>query len=1340
MAEQWYCLTAEETRVLEALPTAMGIFQFRKGMNHLLLLTDGLCRLMHCERETILAEEDRDFTAFIHHDDRKALRDAKQFSLLHPDEEYQFFCRLRTGTEKYRRFSVRGQSRILPDRSSLIYFYLSEVTEITTQDLKLQNIQRNKMLKEILDTTQTAIFWKDTDRRFLGVNRAFLEYYGFKNEKELIGKNDEEVGWHTDPEQYKNDELEVLQKGIRTHRVPGKCMARGENRDITASKSPIYENGKIVGLVGSFEDVTTELGQRREIDRLNAELKKRVDEYDMLMKSSGVGIIKLRMGQDLSVEECNDTAYRILGITKQELAERFRSASAAEQGEDGPDELLQLRQKAEDALQKKHSSIAFTMKLPKKKSFVWINGVGTFTDYDRQTRRPARLFAVFRDITDVVRSQEKLRAAKLREERSKLLESENARLNRILGNLPAGILTVAIQNGTPVRMFVNNHLAKYLGIQYGVAAIDSFERFLVYIHPEERERVRADLGALLQDRKSSGSNMRIRNMQTGKYVWVHVEGRLHREKTGEDYLYLAYTDIDALMNAEAELRDSRRIYAATVRAAQLVMWEYDIPAHRIIMSDDPYTTVDFLKFGMSRYTENVPMSVADYIDENDVPAFLEMYRKVEAGQDATCDVWYKTRPGVEARCERITYTVMHDSDGNAVRAYGMGRNITAEKKVEERYEREMNTLRQTRDFALLFKSHCDLTSNEILEYDTKDPELFSARTDETYDHTLEKFLCQTLSPADRKALTDRLDRKKMLRRYQQGEMQSAIQYRASVPDSAPVWIRLAIHTYMMPQTGDIECFLYAYDVTQKVLEEQIITQLANLGYDEIGLIYVRTGSCRMYRMNGTGGEALTDTADYEKEVLEQIRRRLPEEQQEETLRMLRISSVVKELQKETGFSLSCGLHGSGGALRQKLFQMSYLDSAKDTIFFCMSDITKQTEHERQQIEILAAARKEAVAANEAKSDFLSGMSHDLRTPLNGVIGFTELAMKEENPDRMRDYLSKIRLSGKLLLDLVNDTLDLSRIESGKLTLEPEAVSSRAMLEEVVTALRPSADMKNVTLDADPLTFPQDTVWADRLKVQKIVLNLLSNAIKYTPSGGTVTMNVTRLDPPDNGRTHRLVVRDNGIGMSTAFIERIYDPFSQEHRKEAQGITGTGLGMTLVKRYVELMNGTIRVESHVGKGTAFTVDLPLQEVSAAKAEQKAVRTAEKNLTGKQVLLCEDNMINEEIAAVLLQEKGMKVDWAKDGSEGLSMFRESKPGYYDLILMDIQMPVMDGLTATREIRALHRPDAADIPIIAMTARAFAEDVKKCLDAGMNAHVAKPIEPEQMFRVLADSFPKG
>lgn len=1340
MAEKWYSLTEEETRTLQSLPMVMGIFQFRKGMNHLLLLSDGLCRLMHADREMILSAEVSDFSTFIHRSDRTALQEAEQYVLLHPDKEYQFFCRLRPGSGSYRRFSVHGQSRMLPDRSSLIYFYLTEVTEITKQDLKLQNIQRNEMLKEILDTTQTAIFWKDADRRFLGVNRAFLEYYGFQDEKQLIGKNDEEVGWHTDPAAYKSDELEVLQKGIHTYRVPGKCMARGENRDITASKSPIYEKGKIVGLVGSFEDVTNELAQRREIDRLNAELKKRVGEYDMLMKSSGVGIVRLRLDRDWAVEECNETAYRIMGYSKQEYEESFRGTSIPYFKRIDSEDIRQFRQNIEDALQKRRTHISFTMKLPKKRGFVWINGVDTFREYDRKTGKPALLYVIFRDITDVVRSQEKLRMAKLREERSRLLKNENQRLNRIVGNLPAGILTVALQDAKPVRIFVNDHLAKYLGIQYGITEADSFELFLRYIHPEERERVRNELGALLRNRGQIGSNMRIRNMITGKYVWVHVEARTRREKTGEEYLYLAYTDIDALMKAEAELRDSRRIYAATVSAARLVMWEYDIPAHRVIMSDDSFTSGDYPKFGLGRVTEDVPMSTARYIDENDVPAFLEMYRKVDAGQDASCDVWYKSRPGVEARCERITYSVIRDGDGRAVRAYGMGRNITEEKKAEERYDRELNTLRQTRDFALLFKSRCDLSSNEVLEYETKNPELFSARADETYDHTVEKFLCQPLRAEDRRMLSDRLDRKKMLHRYQQGEMQSTLEYKASVPDSTPVWIRLAIHIYLMPQSGNIECFIYAYDITQKVLEEQIITQLANLGYDELGLIYVRTGVCRMYRMNNTGGETLTDTADYEKEVLEQVRIRLPEEKREETIRALQIGSVVAELQKGTGFALSCSLRSSEGSMRQKLFQMSYLDDARDTIFFCMSDITRQTEHERKQIEILAAARKEAVEANEAKSDFLSGMSHDLRTPLNGVIGFTELAMKEEDPARMRDYLSKIRLSGKLLLDLVNDTLDLSRIESGKLTLEPEAVSSRALIEEVVTALRPSADMKNVTLDADPQMYPQDTVWADRLKVQKIVLNLLSNAIKYTPSGGKVTMTVTHMDPPYNGRTHRLVIRDNGIGMSEAFVKRIYDPFSQEHRKESQGITGTGLGMTLVKRYVELMDGTIAVESHVGKGTVFTVDLPLQEVSAAKEEQKAVRTAEKTLAGKRVLLCEDNVINEEIAAVLLQDKGMKTDWAKDGSEGLSMFTESRPGYYDLILMDVQMPVMDGLEATRKIRALHRPDAADIPIIAMTARAFAEDVKKCLDAGMNAHVAKPIEPEQMFRALADSLSKG
>lgn len=398
-----------------------------------------------------------------------------------------------------------------------------------------------------------------------------------------------------------------------------------------------------------------------------------------------------------------------------------------------------------------------------------------------------------------------------------------------------------------------------------------------------------------------------------------------------------------------------------------------------------------------------------------------------------------------------------------------------------------------------------------------------------------------------------------------------------------------------------------------------------------------------------------------------------------------------------------------------------------------SDVTPTYEMERRRLAELEAAKLEADRANEAKSAFLSGVSHDIRSPLNGIIGFTDLALGEEDESRRREYLEKVRSSGDLLLDLVNDTLELSRIESGKMTLDPEIVNIRELAMSVVTALRPSAEMKSLDFEAPPEAFPDTTAWADRLKLQKVFLNLLSNAIKYTRDGGHVQASIEVIEPPGDGCNYRITVEDTGIGIAPEFIDEIFEPFSQEQRKESASVMGTGLGLSIVRRIVDLMEGTITVRSEVGVGSRFTVDLPLKRVGDVQAEIVEARRQTISLSGKTVLLCEDNYLNAEIAEFMLKEKGMRVDCASNGKEGLEMFADSEPGTYDAILMDVRMPIMDGREATRAIRKLDRPDAESIPIIALSADAFEEDIRDNLEAGMNLHVTKPIRSDQLFEAL-------
>ena len=391
--------------------------------------------------------------------------------------------------------------------------------------------------------------------------------------------------------------------------------------------------------------------------------------------------------------------------------------------------------------------------------------------------------------------------------------------------------------------------------------------------------------------------------------------------------------------------------------------------------------------------------------------------------------------------------------------------------------------------------------------------------------------------------------------------------------------------------------------------------------------------------------------------------------------------------------------------------------------------------QREYSEALQKAKDEADKANAAKSTFLSSMSHDLRTPLNGIVGFTDIALREDDPDKKQEYLSKIKDSGSLLTDLVDDTLELSRIESGKMELTPVAVDGRVLCMTVVSAVHGAAEAKGIQLTTDFSGYRDGTWLIDRLKLQKVLLNLLSNAIKYTPAGGHVRLTVASLEPPEGGFSHRFTVEDDGIGMSEGFQEKMFEPFSQEHRPEAGTAMGTGLGLAIAKRIVDLMGGRIAVQSQVGKGTVFAVELPVKAAPQADGTPAEDREDEVTLAGRRILLCEDNQLNAEIAVHLLRDRGMEVDCVENGQAGVERFISSGEGEYAAVLMDIRMPVMNGYDAARAIRSSGHPDGEAIPIIPMSADAFEEDKRLAAEAGMNGYVTKPVDREQLYQTLVD-----
>lgn len=405
------------------------------------------------------------------------------------------------------------------------------------------------------------------------------------------------------------------------------------------------------------------------------------------------------------------------------------------------------------------------------------------------------------------------------------------------------------------------------------------------------------------------------------------------------------------------------------------------------------------------------------------------------------------------------------------------------------------------------------------------------------------------------------------------------------------------------------------------------------------------------------------------------------------------------------------------------------DGEVENIVVAIQDIDEEKERDERQKQALKEAYDAAMKANRAKSDFLSTMSHDIRTPMNGIIGITTIAESHlGEPEKMEECLGKIKVASHHLMDLINDVLDMSKIESGKVNLLESEFSMKELVDSLAMVLQPQMKEKEHHFTVNMHDIVHDYLKGDVTRLNQIFINILGNSIKYTERHGQISMELMELhSSSENYANYKIVITDNGIGMSREFLPHLFETFTQEEKSARSEYKGTGLGMAITHNLISMMGGSVEVESEEGYGTVFTVYLPLKIVDrdseATKASDK--KNTLETYAGYRFLLAEDNELNREVAAEILQARGALVETAVDGKEAVRLFAESERGYYDAILMDIQMPVMNGYEATQEIRRMQRKDADTIPIIALTANAFAEDAQRAKKAGMNAHISKPID---------------
>lgn len=519
-------------------------------------------------------------------------------------------------------------------------------------------------------------------------------------------------------------------------------------------------------------------------------------------------------------------------------------------------------------------------------------------------------------------------------------------------------------------------------------------------------------------------------------------------------------------------------------------------------------------------------------------------------------------------------------------------------------------------------------------------------------------------------------------------------------------------------------------------EHEILENVIKAEFDFIIYVDIKMSLAKVIVASETADVMLSDVADYNELKRNVISVFVHPEDQEYCAVQLSLAHIQKELEEKKDIFVEYRFL-CGKSYRRKKLRIYYHNEDKNILVLVRRDVTDCYEEEQKQNIRLHDALMEARRINQEKNEFLERMSHEIRTPMNSIIGLSYLTSEHvNNQKQVLENLTKLNISAHFLLSFMDDILNLSKVESGNVALIQESILLDEFLEEISSDISKKAEKKSICFFLGKRGEFAQKYSFDVEKLEKAFVNILENAVKFTQPEGKIDFIVEKAQDTEEETTFRFEIRDNGIGIKRDFLPHIFEPFKQETNCNTTLNGGTGLGLAIAKNIIEFMGGRIDVYSEQGKGSAFVVTLTLQkaeEETAEAYEQNKSEGMNYNFAGKRALLVEDNEINIEITKGILLHKNLEVEVAVNGEEGVACYLEHEPGYYDIILMDIRMPVMDGLMATKQIRSSKHADSQNIPIVAMTANAFEEDVRKSFEAGMNAHLSKPLDIKQMYCVL-------
>ncbi len=663
----------------------------------------------------------------------------------------------------------------------------------------------------------------------------------------------------------------------------------------------------------------------------------------------------------------------------------------------------------------------------------------------------------------------------------------------------------------------------------------------------------------------------------------------------------------------------------------------------------------------------------------------------------------------------------------------------AHDNLERKYEEEILYREKAVSEDVLASTRMNLTERIVEEMRVGKQDGYEKQ----YRHKLE-FAERIEAFCKKSWLTDeqkqRLSPEGLLEQFKQGVTKVSEKYIAELKDGTHVWVCVEANLVRRPESEEVIAFIYSRDITRERVLGHVLERIMSFEYDEIYTVDSANAKYEVLAIGQYALDAQQVSGSYQEKLDSLVERAVSEEDQEKLRRELCIENMCKILCREQTHLLEVTLISKSGKARRKRVRCMYLYEDIGTMLVTITDIEDVVKAEKEKQEQLEEALQMAREANKEKSRFLANMSHEIRTPMNAIIGLNSIIKESiNNSEQILDCSDKLDSASRYLLALLNDILDMSRIESGNMVLAHEPFDGEKFWENVNILAKAQADMALVQYIFERECGVPGIYLGDATRLQQIMINLINNAIKFTSENGYVKVCVTESEAEEGYAAVNVMVEDNGIGISEEFLPEVFGIFTQQHAGSTTAYKGSGLGMSIARNFARMMGGDITVTSKEGVGTKFYVKVLLETVQEQPGMEEPEDCTDRSFEGKKVLLVEDHVLNTIVAKSLLEKRGFTVVHAENGAEALRCFEESDAGTYDAVLMDIRMPVMDGIEATIRIRALEREDAKNIPIIAMTANAYEEDRKHTAEAGMNAHLAKPIEPKQLFCTLNKFIPQ-